>query len=170
MEQKKEFWIAFLINFFLTGGGHIYARATGLGAGLLAANIISWALTPAIPFFMIVVIITWVYALATSKEVVEAYNKKIDAKKVAKEANKTANSITPEQFISSINKANELFAAEIITEVEFQAKKQTAISDLQFKNLNGDEDDVLLGLVSLKKNGAVTAEELQQIKKIISYE
>jgi len=47
-------------------------------------------------------------------------------------------------------------------------KKQTVISDLQFKKFQGDQDDLLLGLAPLKKNGTITDDELLDIKKVLA--
>ena len=164
MEQKKEFWIAFGINFFFPGGGHIYAGYTNNGVVLLVVYLSACALTPALYFPGLVVVGIWIYALIKSKEVVEKFNNRIETKKLAEEQEE-ANTITSAQFISLINKANQLLAAEMISETEFQAKKQTIISELQFKKFSGDKDDLLLGLAPLKKMGTIADEELQLIKE-----
>ncbi len=167
MEKKKEFWITFGINFFFPGGGHIYAGDTNNGVMLLLVYFVALGLTPFIYFPGIIALGVWIYALVKSKEIVEEYNQGIDAKNQSKEE-EAAKRITAEQFVSSINKANQLFSAEMMSNAEFQAKKQSIISDLQFKTLNDDQDDLLLGLVPLKKNGIITDEELQQIKKMLT--
>jgi len=166
MEQKKEFWIAFGINFFFPGGGHIYAGDSHKGVRLLVFYLISWVLTPFIYVPGFVVVGVWIYALVKSREVVDTYNNKIEAEKEAavKEEEK---SITPEQFVSAINKANQLYVSEMISEPEFKVKKQTIISEFQFKKFIGDKDDLLLGLAPLKKNGTISEDELQEIKKIL---
>ncbi len=167
MEQKKEFWIAFGINFFFPGGGHIYAGDSNKGIGLLITYIIAWALTPELIVPAIIVIGVWIYALVKTREVIDTYNHDIDAKK-EDQAKEELNSITAEQFVTSINKINQLFVSEMFTEAEFKAKKQALISELQFKKLKSDHDDMLLGLAPLKKNGIISDEELKDIKKILS--
>ena len=168
MAQKKEFWIAFGINLFFPGGGHLYVGDTNKGVGLLLTYFIAWGLMPFFYFFPnIIVLGVWIYALVNSKAIVDAYNQGIDEKNKSRDEEE-AKRITAEQFVSSINKANQLFSAEIISEAEVQAKKQSIISDLQFKTLHDDQDDLLLGLVPLKRNGVITDEELQQIKKMLT--
>jgi len=167
MEQKKEFWIVFIINFFLPGGGHIYAGDTNKGVVLLVTDIIVWTTVSIFVFPLIVALGIWAYALYDSKKVVEMYNQKIEMKKVAEEQEK-ANTITPEKFVSLMKKANQLLVADAISKIEFQERKQAIISDLQFKKFKGEKDDLLLSISKLKKDGTVNEEELQQIKKILN--
>jgi len=167
LEQKKEFWIALGINFFLPGGGHIYAGDSNKGIALLIAYLVAWALTPELILPGVIVVGIWIYALLKSREVVDLHNQKIDSLAEAA-AVQESKSITAEQFVSSINKANQLFVSDMISEAEFVAKKQTVISDLQFKKFQGDQDDLLLGLAPLKKNGTITDDELLDIKKVLA--
>jgi hypothetical protein len=163
MNQRKEFWIIFGINFFFPGGGHLYAGDTNKGVVLLILYLIGLGLTPVLYIPGFVALGAWIYALVNSKEVLDAF----DANKEA-QAEAESKLISPEQFISSINRANQLLSSEMISEVEFVARKQSIISDLQFKKLNGDKDDLLLGLAPLKKNNTISADELKEIKKILT--
>ena len=140
VEQRREFWIAFGLNFIFPGGGHIYAGETKPGIVMLVIYLFSIGLTPFIYFPGLIVIGIWLYALIKTNEVVEAFNLEIEKKRKIDEEKK----ITSEQFVTLINKANQLFVSEIISEDEFKAKKQNIISDLQFKTFIGKQDDLLL--------------------------
>lgn len=167
MDQKKEFWIAFGLNFLFPGGGHIYAGETNNGVGLLIAYFIAWILTPVLILPGFIVFGIWVYAMLKSREVVDKYNATVENRK-ADEEKEMANTVDAEKFIASINKANQLLAADMISDKEFDAKKQAIISELQFKKFSGDQDDLLLGLAPLKKNGIISEDELADIKKALS--
>mgnify|MGYP005624649615 CR=1 FL=1 len=164
MKEKKDFWIAFGLNFIFPGAGHWYAGETKVGGRLVVGYSISLLITLFTGYSGALMVFIWVYSLIKIKEVVEDYNYTLrcEIKAEEKEQEKI---VTPEKFVSSINKANQLFAAEMISEAEFQAKKQTIISDLQFNKFVGDLDELLLALAPLKKSETITDDELQAIKK-----
>ena len=165
-QVKKEFWIAFLINFFFPGGGHIYAGDTEKGVWILAIYLVCWILTPFIYIPGIVVLGTWGYALFTSKSVVEEYNENlIEQKEKAEKEEKKK--IDVQEFIEQLDKAKQLFSAEIISENEFIDRKRSIISQLAFKSLDDNPDELLLAIASMKQSGDITDDEIKDIKKYI---
>lgn len=166
MEPKKEFWIAFLINFFFPGGGHIYAGKTEKGAWLLVISFICAILTPLVYITIVASIVIWIYTLVTSQSVVDEYNKGIiEIEKKSVEEEKTH--IHIQEFIEGLNNTNQLFSSEIISEQEFNSRKNSIISQLSYKKLVEDPDKLLLSLVPLKQSGVLSEEEIKEIKKYI---
>lgn len=108
----------------------------------------------------------WIYALATTRDVVEEYNRQAEANE-AKARTDAAKQITPEDFIRQLSKAHQLLAAGIIDAAEFSAKKASYIQDLQFKTLKGDVDDLLLGIAPMKQANVLSDEEIATIKKAL---
>jgi hypothetical protein len=165
MTNKKELWIALLLNFFIPGVGHIYAGKQSPGVPLLIASVICVILSAfVLPLFALLGI--WIYALATTRQAVEECNRQVDADE-AKATADAANHITPEAFGRQLSKAHQLFTAGIIDAAEFSAKKCSCIQDLQFKTLKGDVDDVLLAIAPMKQANVLSDEEVAAIKKAL---
>ena len=178
--QPKQFWLAFVLNFFLPGAGHLYAGRNQTGAILLIANVISWSLT-FIYIGFVGVLITWVWALVDSDAVVKAYNSALAEKKqqyqerVREEEEERAKSeqekketvMTSKDILDALNKANKLYSSEIITQAEFVERKATIIGELQFKKVEGDPDDLLLAIVPLVNSGVISQEEVKAIKEVL---
>ncbi len=164
MREKREIWVALLLNFFFPGAGHIYAGKQS-GIPLLIASgvciVLSGLILPVLPLLGI-----WIYALATTRDVVDEYNSQAEAH-AAKARTQTANQITPEDFVHQVSKARQLLAAGIIDEAEFSARKSSSILDLQFKTLKGDVDDLLLRIAPLKQANVLSDEEIASIKKAL---
>jgi len=165
-QRSKEFWIAFLVNFFFPGGGHIYAGDTERGVLLLIFYLLSCALIPALYFTAAPALGIWIYALATSKKVVDEYEDKVETqKKEIVEHEKQF--INTQEFIENLNKANQLFLAEIINAKEFEARKNSIINELTYKKLKDEPDNLLLSLVTLKQSGVLSTSDVQLIKRNI---
>jgi hypothetical protein len=125
--ERKEFWIAILINLLLPGGGHIYVGHKN-GVPLLVVNIISWALTPFLSFPFLGAIVTWIYALATTRSVVDECNAKVDeSEKEVKEAQEKY--IKLDEFIESFNKIQLMISSKIIDQSEYDERKRAKKRD-----------------------------------------
>lgn len=165
MTNKKELWIALLLNFLIPGAGHIYAGKQSPGIPLLIASVVcvvlSGLILPLLPLLGI-----WIYALATTREVIEEYNRQLEADE-AKATADAANQITPEAFGRQLSKAHQLFTAGIINAAELSAKKSLYIQDLQSKTLKGEVDDFLLTIAPMKQANVLSDEEIASIKKAL---
>lgn len=165
-ESSANFWIAFVINFFLPGGGHLYAGDSDRGTIILIINIVCWALTPALVVTVLGVLGTWIYALVTTQEAVEERNKEIE-KERKKEIEKEKKRLSIQEFVGKFEKAQKLKSADIISEEEFLNKKDSIIRELSYKKIDGEPDDILLAIAPLKQGNVLEKEEVDEIKKYV---
>jgi len=178
--QPKQFWVAFVLNFLLAGAGHIYAGRNQTGAIFLVVNVISWALV-VIYIGWVGVMITWIWALADTDAAVKAFNTELEEKKgqieektekekqerATDEQEKKETVVTSKDIVEALMKSNKLFSSEIISKEEFEERKATLIGGLQFKEIEGDPDDVLLAIAPMVQSGVISQDEVKALKKVL---
>ena len=86
-----------------------------------------------------------------------------EARRQAQEAAK----IIGADLVVSREQLRKLHAQEVLSEVEFGARKQQAIAGLKNKILSEPPEAFLTALLPLRKNETLTAQEMAQIKDIV---
>jgi len=71
-------------------------------------------------------------------------------------------------FLSKLSKFYKLFEADMLTEKEFSKKKYDLINALGTSNLLINGDELLISLISYKKDSILSDDEITLIKKIIN--
>ena len=73
----KSAGVTFLLNFFFPGGGHLYASGGRAGGGILTISIICSILTYYIYVPAFLVLLLWIYTLATSGAITAEHNSEL---------------------------------------------------------------------------------------------
>lgn len=164
MAVKKDFWAAFILNVVLAGSGHVYVGEKDKGTKLLAAYVLAWLLASPLGFPFFIAVAIWIYTLVDTRNVVDAFNTKVDEYLAAQQAELEKNILNTDILIQKIRTSQELLKSEMIDESEFMDRKVAIIAELAEKEFQGELDELLLALIPLKEEGLLSAEEITRIK------
>jgi TM2 domain-containing membrane protein YozV len=180
--MKKSVGPALLINFFFPGGGHLYASGGRKGGGMLLMSILC-ALTSMLIIPAFIFLLIWIYALATSSDVVQEYNNALEAesrtleeRKVSKEraerlaeeakAAENASFLSGSKLAQGFMKISALLSAQVLSEEEARALKRKLMMESSACWTDEEPADFLAPFASLLSDGVLTRDELEGVKKL----
>jgi phosphate/sulfate permease len=70
-------------------------------------------------------------------------------------------------FLNSMNKFNNLFQKNVLTQNEFEKQKLKLINNLHKQNIDGTPEDFLDNILPLLEKKILSSDEMKKIKKIV---
>lgn len=186
-KQKKSSGITFVFNFCVVpGSGFIYLGDKYITRGIIFVlinfflvfiTIISSGagFILLIPFWIIMIVLGF-SATEEYNESVEIYNKNVNEnaqmeyqkkQKMIKENEIHSRKVKCVEFVDKLEKYNKLLKNELLTEKEFNDKKQKLINEIVLYKVAENPEDFLSVILDLKVKDILTNEDLQNIKKSI---
>lgn len=186
-KEKKSSGITFLLNFFtVTGAGYFYLGDKYTNRGVIYVvitfflaliSVVSGGIGLLLLFpWYIFVIVSGFSATEECNRAIDSYNIKIqeptqtnqnNSQQYFNESEKQSHKVKCVEFVDKMEKFSKLLKNDLITEEEFNNKKQKLINDIVLYKVAENPEDFLTVIVDLKTKEILTQEDLQKIKKII---
>ena len=165
--EKKDPYVALALSLIIPGAGQIYLGFYGLGFLIIVFACVGYAL-----FILpggILAVFSGIGAMNYAKTINQILAEKEEqtTKSEVENQKQRERTISTATFVEHISKIHKLYKNEIISEREFLDKKTSYISDLRNSYIAENYEDFLLGIASLKESGAITKEEVEQIKTLV---
>lgn len=159
---RKDPTLAAVLSFFVTGMGSVYAGQTQKGIGFFVAaiviGIIAAATTPVL--FLANIVLTIVSISIAYDDAVSANTPS------ASEVEEQVRTQTTDGFVAQIGRLGLLHDAGVLTDDELTSQKTDLIRGLPV--MNSDQATLfLLKVAEPYKEGALTAEDLSLVKRVI---
>jgi TM2 domain-containing membrane protein YozV len=176
MEQRKTPAVAILLSFIISGAGQIYNGEVGKGIGMIIAYIFCFAASALIlPVFILIALWIWgmIDANTKAKEFNDALKQRLDnedatSRETAEQQLRIkATTITSQEFVTQVDKYFKLFQSSLLSDTEFEAKKNEFIINLNTKKLVEAPEDFLTAVIPLIQKKALTEKEIAQIKAAV---
>ena len=177
MEQRKTPAVATILSCVCTGAGQIYNGEVGKGIGMIVAGLVcllaSELVLPAFAFLGL-----WIWGMFDAHKVATEFNEALRYRCESQEveeraatqrtqvAERTAaeQTISSQAFVVQIEKYLKLFQNNLLSESEFEERKNNAIELLIAKKLAEPAEDFLSALIPLIQKKAFTDQEISKIK------
>lgn len=142
------------------GLGQLFLGQVGKGLAMIALYIVFWYI--AWPLALLLCVGSAVDAYNCANE----FNDEVrgDAKAAAEVIE---SQITAKAFVAQIDKISKLAESGILDAEELTQRKQKVIGELTLKTVVGSSEDFLTALIPLMRSGAISKDELTQIKGLI---
>lgn len=173
--QKKAPWVAVILSLVITGAGQMYCGRVGKGVLLLIGAIVGWMI------FEMIGIAVWIYAMIDAYNIAHEINeefqiniseqnamkKKEEDKIIEEQMEKDKSIVKIDDFKDNLIKNYKLFQHELITEIDYAARRDEIIGELSYKQINISQEDFLYELILLKENNILSKDDMQKIKSYI---
>jgi hypothetical protein len=185
-KNRKDPSITFLWNFFFPGSGYLYLGGPYLTTGiilLLVQFILGFLTAVTGGAFFIWGIPVWITVMITGFSSTNKYNALIDAE--TKKEKETFDKVQKEQeiirkekddkdkkvkcteFISKLEKYHKLMKNDLLSNEEYNNKKQKLISEVRLYKVAEQAEDFLIEMIDLKNKGLISQEDLTKIKEAL---
>lgn len=183
VKQEKNVGITFLLNFIWSGAGHIYVGGqnnTNNGITAIIVNLVFMILTALTGFFAIFWLPFWIYILVNGFKITKEYNALVlkENEVYLKKENEINEQVKAQEeterkkircidFIENMEKTFKLYKNELLSEEEFNSRKEKLITQINLNKIAEQPEDFLTSIISLKDKKILNQEELKKIKEYI---
>jgi len=159
-KQKKDPFLAGVLSFVVLGAGQMYVGDVGRGIAFLIGGIIGYIA------FIVPGIVVHIWAIIDANDLAKKFNDNIQESQKATE-DRERMLMRASDFNERMIKLFKLFKSDLITDIEFQEKKAALISSLATKTIDGEPDDFLASIITLKEQNILTHDEISKIKVLL---
>jgi TM2 domain-containing membrane protein YozV len=169
--DEKSPWLGLFLSLVVTGAGQLY-NGELVKAGIMFGVAVVSGLAFGIGALLVIVPLQIYSAIDAyrSAERIKAQKQQVKHERLEAEAAAAkfeAETVSAQDLVTQLDKLHRLFTSELLDEGEFSARKKIALDTLLNRRPRENAEDFLAALVPLARSGALSPDELKQIKALV---